>query len=274
MVTVINSDDSEDEAEHLQYKVILLGDGAVGKTSLATRFTGDHSSSSYKQTIGVDFFLKQMVLPSDFLVTLQLWDIGGQTIGGKMVGNYIYGAQAILLVYDITNYQSFVNLEEWLWLVKQTFGPTQMPYMTLVGNKMDLKHLQAVSQRRHRAFADRHVMQSCFVSAKTGESVVPCFLRLSADLAGVVLTQDDLDAAAGTDSQEAANPLADLPLPSHGRRTEPAVAGAGSRQPKAAYAEPPEAQEGPGHEAEGAREAPPARRPVCAGGCPWKCRIM
>lgn len=96
---------AEDEVEQLQYKVVILGDGAVGKTSLTSRFCEDHFAASYKQTIGVDWFIKRVVLPGDVHVALQIWDIGGQTIGSKMVSNYIYGAQAVLLVYDITNFQ-------------------------------------------------------------------------------------------------------------------------------------------------------------------------
>ena len=90
-----SAEDSEDEPEQLQYKVIILGDGAVGKTSIAMRFTEDHFAKAYKQTIGVDFFIKRLVLPGEVHVALQIWDIGGQTIGGKMIGNYIYGAQVL-----------------------------------------------------------------------------------------------------------------------------------------------------------------------------------
>lgn len=58
-------EDSEDEPEQLQCKVILLGDGAIGKTSIAMRFTEDYFAKQYKQTIGVDFFIKRLVLPGD-----------------------------------------------------------------------------------------------------------------------------------------------------------------------------------------------------------------
>ena len=85
--------DSDGEPEMHQYKIILLGDGAVGKTSVANRFTEDYFSMTYKQTIGVDFFIKRLVLPGDVHVALQIWDIGGQSIGSKMISNYIYGAQ-------------------------------------------------------------------------------------------------------------------------------------------------------------------------------------
>ena len=64
-----------------------------------------------------------------------MWDIGGQSIGSKMLGNYIYGAQVVLLCYDITNYQSFQNLEDWYRLVRRTFGSRALPYVALIGNK-------------------------------------------------------------------------------------------------------------------------------------------
>mmetsp|Transcript_26652 Transcript_26652/g.58018 ORF Transcript_26652/g.58018 Transcript_26652/m.58018 type:complete len:230 (+) Transcript_26652:365-1054(+) len=177
---------SEDEEDaQLQYKVIILGDGAVGKTSLANRFTEDLFSKSYKQTIGVNFFIKQLTLSNGVNVSIQLWDIGGQTIGGKMIGNYIYGAQAVLLVYDISNYQSFANLEDWFALVKRTFDSDYMPYVALVANKADLTHLQTVKPHLHREFADTNQMHSFFMSAKTGDNVEAAFDRIVADLAGV-----------------------------------------------------------------------------------------
>jgi len=187
--------DSEDEPEQLQYKVIIVGDGAVGKTSIAIRFTEDYFSKSYKQTIGLDFFIKQLVLPGDIHVAIQLWDIGGQTIGGKMIGNYIYGAQAILLVYDISNYQSFQNLEDWYALVKRTFDKDSMPYVALVANKADLTHMRTVKPEKHNEFADAHDMYSYFVSAKTGDNISATFYRIAADLAGVVLTKPEIEVA-------------------------------------------------------------------------------
>jgi Ras-related protein Rab-28 len=183
----MEDDSSDEEPEQLQCKIILLGDGAVGKTSIALRFTEDHFATQYKQTIGLDFFMKRLVLPGawvplspalpaslarpprraartrsdsvaigarnnqrrgwrvvcstpvagDIHVALQVWDIGGQSIGSKMIGNYIYGAQVVLLCYDITNYQSFQNLEDWYRLVRRTFGTRALPYVALIGNKSE-----------------------------------------------------------------------------------------------------------------------------------------
>uniref|UniRef100_A0A7S1CBI3 Ras-related protein Rab-28 n=1 Tax=Bicosoecida sp. CB-2014 TaxID=1486930 RepID=A0A7S1CBI3_9STRA len=186
-------DSSDDEPEQLQYKVILLGDGAVGKTSIAARFTNDYFSKMYKQTIGLDFFIKRLVLPGDIHVALQIWDIGGQSIGGKMIKNYIYGAQAVLLCYDVTNYASFQNLEDWYRLVQQTHAADAMPYVALVGNKTDLNHMRAVKLDKHNLFSDENDMYSYFMSAKTGDSVASSFYRIAADLAGVVLTKPEIE---------------------------------------------------------------------------------
>eukprot|EP00899_Mesostigma_viride_P028361 jgi/Mesvir1/870/Mv17439-RA.2 len=197
--------DSDDEPEQLQYKVIILGDGAVGKTSIAMRFVEDEFCKSYKQTIGLDFFLKQLTLPGDVQVAIQLWDIGGQTIGGKMIGNYIFGAQAVLLVYDISNYQSFQNLEDWFALVKRTFKDQTMPYVAIVANKADLTHLRTVKPEQHNKFANDNDLYSYFCSAKTGDKVMSTFYRIAADLAGVVLSKPEIEVASKVVKAEIVN---------------------------------------------------------------------
>jgi len=195
LLTQLGNEDDEDEPEYLQYKIILLGDGAVGKTSLATRFCEDHFAKSYKQTIGLDFFVKRVVLPGEINVCMQIWDIGGQSIGGKMVSNYIHGSHAVCLCYDITNYQSFQHLEDWLFLVKRTFDKEPMPYLALMANKQDLSHMRAVKLDKHNQFADENDLYSYFVSARTGDQVQPSFYRLAADLAGVTLTKPEMEVA-------------------------------------------------------------------------------
>ncbi|CAJ1405906.1 unnamed protein product [Effrenium voratum] len=193
--TQLGEDDDDDEPEYLQFKVILLGDGAVGKTSLATRFCEDHFAKQYKQTIGLDFFVKRVVLPGDIHVCLQIWDIGGQSIGGKMLSNYIYGSSAVVLCYDITNYQSFQHLEDWLFLVKRTFNKSPMPYTALMANKHDLAHIRSVKAEKHNQFAEENDLYSYFVSARSGDQVHISFYRIAADLAGVTLTKPELEVA-------------------------------------------------------------------------------
>jgi len=185
-------EEGDDNVQHVQYKVILLGDASVGKTSVAMRFTQGHFKKAYKQTIGLDFFIKRLVLPGDLYVGVQVWDIGGHSIGSKMLSNYIHGSHAILLVYDITNYQSFQNLEDWMRLVRKVYSRNNLPYVALIGNKGDLDYLGAVSEERHNAFADENDFHSFQMSAKSGDNVRSVFHRVVADLAGVTLTKPDL----------------------------------------------------------------------------------
>jgi Ras-related protein Rab-28 len=189
--TMSSSDD--DTTEHLQYKVIVMGDGAVGKTSLINRFCQDGFAQSYKQTIGVDFFNKKVQLPGNVNVTMQIWDIGGQQVGGKMLGKYIFGSAAIIYVYDTTNPESFKNLEDWFGFVTTAFKSEKRPYMAVVGNKIDLQHLRQVKAEKHSLFAIEHQMTSHLVSAKTGEKVTGMFMKVAADLAGVQLTKSEVE---------------------------------------------------------------------------------
>jgi len=176
--------DNEEEVHSMQFKIILLGDGAVGKTSLAQRFSDDQFSQNYKQTVGVDFFIRRLNIPPNYEVALQIWDIGGQSIGSKMVTNYITGAHAVLLCYDITNYESFANLEDWNRLVTRTFTGTTKPYMAIIGNKNDLRHLTAVRKELHNKFAEENEMSSFLMSAKSGDQVKQAFFKIAAVLAG------------------------------------------------------------------------------------------
>eukprot|EP00953_Heterococcus_sp_UTEX-ZZ885_P023877 13098-Heterococcus_DN1.PRE.5 len=134
---------------------------------------------------------------------MQLWDIGGQSIGSKMISNYIHGAHAVLLCYDITNSESFQNLEDWHMVVRRAcsssnsedgnnVSQTAMPFMALVGNKCDLSHMRAVRTERAHVFADENNMHMFFMSAKSGDQVNACFHRLAAQLAGIKMSKAEL----------------------------------------------------------------------------------
>uniref|UniRef100_A0A8C2FPC5 Ras-related protein Rab-28 n=1 Tax=Cyprinus carpio TaxID=7962 RepID=A0A8C2FPC5_CYPCA len=186
--------DSEEEIQERQLKIVLLGDGASGKTSLAIRFAQEAFGKQYKQTIGLDFFLKRITLPGNLNVTLQVWDIGGQTIGGKMLDKYIYRAQGVLLVYDITNSQSFENLEDWLNMVRKANEESDtQPAISLIGNKIDLEHMRTVKMEKHQRFCQENGLISQFVSAKTGDSVFLCFQRLAAEVLGIKLNKAEME---------------------------------------------------------------------------------
>ncbi|KAM3849209.1 ras-related protein Rab-28 isoform 2-T2 [Diretmus argenteus] len=186
--------DSEEDSQDRQLKVVVIGDGASGKTSLATRFAQEAFGKQYKQTIGLDFFLRRISLPGNLNVTLQVWDIGGQTLGGKMLDKYVYGAHGVLLVYDITNYQSFENLEDWFSMMKKANEECDVqPVVSLVGNKIDLEHMRTVKADKHQRFCQENNLISHFVSAKSGDSVDLCFHRIAAEILGVKLNKAEIE---------------------------------------------------------------------------------
>ncbi|RUS69614.1 hypothetical protein EGW08_022627 [Elysia chlorotica] len=185
--------DSEDESPERQLKLVVMGDGASGKTSLCMRYSQEQFSKQYGQTVGLDFYLKRINLQGSMNVALQVWDIGGQTLGGTMLSNYIFGAHGVLLVYDITNYSSFENLDDWFAAVKKVCGTGPMPHMALVGNKSDLEHMRTVKSDKHLKFAQDHNMTSYFISAKTGDSVSLCFQKIAADILQVKLTKPEVE---------------------------------------------------------------------------------
>ena len=92
------------------FKILVAGDGAVGKTTLLHRFIEGDFIDSTTMTIGVDFHTKKMEFPPDYLVHLQLWDIGGQERFRFMVDQYLRGAKGALLLFDTTSMTSFVNI--------------------------------------------------------------------------------------------------------------------------------------------------------------------
>lgn len=194
------SDSSDDSIT--QFKVVVLGNGAVGKTSLIRHFCESGFNNNYKQTIGLDFYSRKVQLPhGQATVQLQLWDIGGQQIGGKMLSKYIYGSHAVCLVFDVTNMSSFKDIADWKASVDQLFTeasvsspPQPLPRMLLVGNKMDLPARQ-VSEADINKYARENGLESCLVSARSGEHVNAMFTKIAAVLSGVDIRQQDLDMA-------------------------------------------------------------------------------
>ncbi len=160
-------------------QVILLGDGTVGKTSICHRFTNDTFQREYKQTIGLDFFLKRFELEGDVQVALQVWDIGGQSIGSKMLGNYIYGSHAIVFAYDCTNVQSFTNIEDWCG------GPRCRPLEASTCNAMFQVQACFAGVCRQKLPRDgSHVQQSRYGAPQSGEHAEahPVCLRAQHDV--------------------------------------------------------------------------------------------
>ena len=125
------------------FKILLLGDASVGKTSFTKRYCYNIFNPSERLTIGVDFHVKTIEL-NDKRIKLQLWDVGGEERFRFLLPTYCLGANAAFLLYDITRPSTLDNISEWITIVKQKGGP--IPIM-LVGSKLDLEKSQRQVQR-------------------------------------------------------------------------------------------------------------------------------
>ncbi|XP_023012127.2 ras-related protein Rab-28 [Leptinotarsa decemlineata] len=179
--------DSEEEITEKQFKVVFLGDGNVGKTSLIRRFCYDEFSRHYSQTVGVDFYMKRLTLSKGKEVSIRIFDLGGIQVTGQMLKNYLFNANMIVLVYDITSSSSFDNLVSWLNIVKNAIDyPTEV---VVYGNKNDSEHKRTVGLDRTKRFVAETQLVHFLVSAKTGENVSSCLTDLVARHSGVELSR-------------------------------------------------------------------------------------
>lgn len=150
-------------------KTVIIGDSGVGKTCILTRFTRDFFDETSQPTLGVEFLAK-IVETQKHRIELQLWDTAGQELFRSVTRGYYRGSAIAYLVFDITQRQTFDNLEKWQADIKEVALPNVIT--VLIGNKSDLAaEKRQVSTEEIEAFAKDHKMEYFEVSAKTGENV-------------------------------------------------------------------------------------------------------
>lgn len=181
-----------DASQQHVFKLCICGNGSAGKTTLCRIFKDSGFKPTYRQTIGIEWYEKKLVLQKQ-QITLSLWDVGGQSLSSPMMESYLSGCKIVFLVYDITDAQSFADLEDWLGLVRKHADSKSNVY--LLGNKADLEHLRQVDASKHDAFiAIKKLQGGAFVSAKSGQGVVTLLHKAAAAAAGIELTAADIAA--------------------------------------------------------------------------------
>ena len=165
--------------EPMKSKVVLLGDGGVGKTSLVRRFVVDQYSDDYITTVGTKVSKRSLSLGSalsEVEMVMQIWDVLGQKGYSGVQETAIKGAQGVLLVYDGTNDESRRALEEyWIPAVWRLTG--RIP-MVFVGNKSDLVADRVWSEEYLYFLSQKYTCPGILTSAKTGDHVEPAFKAL------------------------------------------------------------------------------------------------
>eukprot|EP01013_Petalomonas_cantuscygni_P011092 TRINITY_DN243_c0_g1_i2.p1 TRINITY_DN243_c0_g1~~TRINITY_DN243_c0_g1_i2.p1 ORF type:complete len:208 (+),score=69.32 TRINITY_DN243_c0_g1_i2:150-773(+) len=158
-------------------KVVMLGDSGVGKTSILNQYVNHRFDARYKATIGADFLTKELEIDGS-LLTLQIWDTAGQERFQSLGSAFYRGADACILVYDVTNPTSFQHVGSWFDEFAIQSG--QSHQLILLGNKCDLQDRRQVNHRQ--------AMQWCTKNGEDEDTPIPYF-ETSA------LTNTGLDAA-------------------------------------------------------------------------------
>ncbi len=156
-------------------KLCLLGEAAVGKTSLVYRFVQDTFRNSYKSTLGVNLLKKDLKIKEYGGVSAQIWDLGGQESFKSLRKLYLEGASGALVIYDMTNEKTFKKLDDWIQSFKDTRGDKPL---FLISNKADLEEKIKISEKEGRKYAKEHRMNFMLTSAKTGNNVEEAFEKL------------------------------------------------------------------------------------------------
>ncbi|XP_070838843.1 ras-related protein Rab-6A isoform X1 [Chaetodon trifascialis] len=159
-----------------KFKLVFLGEQSVGKTSLITRFMYDSFDNTYQATIGIDFLSKTMYL-EDRTIRLQLWDTAGQERFRSLIPSYIRDSAAAVVVYDITNVNSFQQTTKWIDDVRTERGSDVI--IMLVGNKTDLADKRQVSIEEGERKARELNVMFIETSAKAGYNVKQVRVRVS-----------------------------------------------------------------------------------------------
>ena len=166
--------------DELFLKILVLGDSAVGKTSLLLKYTDDYFPIVYVSTIGVDYKTK-IININDMNISLQIWDTAGQERFRSLAKSFMKDADGILFVYDITNKKSFDNIKNW---IKRTEDVNDSFQKIIVGNKSDLENKREVKKETLEKFCNTGNLKGIEMSAKLGINVNEAFNILTQLLVG------------------------------------------------------------------------------------------
>jgi len=174
-----------DNAFDMQIKLLMIGDSGVGKTCLLLRYANDSFSPTFITTIGIDFKIKNIQLDGK-RIKLQIWDTAGQERFRTITTSYFRGAQGILLVYDVTDRNSFISIRNWVAQI-QMHADVNVNKI-LIGNKCDVQDHRAISHEEGDVLAKEYNIHFYETSAKQNLNVENAFLKIATDVKNRLIT--------------------------------------------------------------------------------------
>ncbi|KAJ7558242.1 hypothetical protein O6H91_04G030200 [Diphasiastrum complanatum] len=186
------------------FKLLLIGDSGVGKSCLLLRFADDSYLESYISTIGVDFKIRTVELDGKS-IKLQIWDTAGQERFRTITSSYYRGAHGIIVVYDVTDQESFNNVKQWLNEIDR-YASDNVNKL-LVGNKNDLTAKKVVDYETAKAFADEIGIPFLETSAKNATNVEQAFMTMAAEIKNRMANQPALNSSKPSTVQMKGQPL-------------------------------------------------------------------
>ncbi|OAY81708.1 ras-related protein RABC2a-like [Ananas comosus] len=193
MASSSSSSSSSGNGYDYSFKILLIGDSGVGKSSILNSFISNHVEEP-APTIGVDFKIKVLTVGKKLKLTI--WDTAGQERFRTLTTSYYRGAHGIILVYDVTRRETFTNLAE-IWAKEiELYSTNKDCIKMLVGNKVDKENERKVTREEGAAFAQQSGCLFLECSAKTQENVEKCFEELALKILEVSNPQDEGPSAA------------------------------------------------------------------------------
>ncbi|KAL1224037.1 Ras-related protein RABA6b [Cardamine amara subsp. amara] len=197
------AEESYDEECDYLFKAVLIGDSAVGKSNLLSRFSRDEFRLDSKPTIGVDFAYRN-VRVGDKTIKAQIWDTAGQERFRAITSSYYRGALGALLIYDITRRQTFKNIKKWLSELRDFSSPETV--VVLVGNKSDLRQSREVEEEEGKTLAEVEGLYFLETSALENQNVEEAFLRMIGRIHEVLIQKIAIDNKSNGDGNDTVVP--------------------------------------------------------------------
>jgi len=167
-------------SKQFQFKLVLLGESAVGKSSLVLRFVKDQFDDYRESTIGAAFLTQTVNLEDGTTVKFEIWDTAGQERYKSLAPMYYRNANCAVVVYDITQSTSLEKARNWIRELQRQADPSIV--IALCGNKSDLAARRQVTQEEAQKYAEEEGLMWAETSAKTGDGVTDIFTRIAKKL--------------------------------------------------------------------------------------------